>query len=127
MSTLFVYCRALRERQYAGIKTKIRVGGQKLQTETPLFEFSKLVTLLRLFLIATESYEGSKCTVREQYLEFFNFKTTKQLSQNYMNFMPFLVTFLILSPAIDSSVISKKCIRAETFPHPDPRICSPNN
>ena len=87
MSTLFVCCKAKRDRQYSYVKTKIRVDGQELKAETFVFEFSKLVTLLRLFLVAIESYDGLNCTVLEQHLEFF--KTTKQLFRNYMNFMDF--------------------------------------
>ena len=58
---------------------KIRVDGQKLKTKAFVFEFSKL----ELNFVASfsrcypefESYEGSNCTVLEQYLEFFG--TTK--------------------------------------------------
>ena len=74
--------------QYSGVKTKIRVDGQKLQTETSVFEFSKLVTLLCLFLVGTEIYEGLNCTVLEQYLEFF--KTTKTTFPKLYEFHGFL-------------------------------------
>ena len=96
MSTLFVCCRARRDWQYSGVKTKIRVDGQKLQTETFVFEFSKLVTLLRIFLVAIESYEGLNCAVLEQYLEFF--KTTETTFPKLYEFYGFLVPFLILLP-----------------------------
>ena len=51
------------------LKQKIRFDGQKLQTEMFVFEFSELVIVLRLFLAATESYEGLNCTVLAQYLD----------------------------------------------------------
>ena len=78
--------------QYSGAKTKIRVDGQKSQTETFVFEFSKLVTLLYLFLVATESYEGSNCTVLEQYLD--SLRPQRQRFRNYKNSMAFEFRFL---------------------------------
>ena len=71
MSTLFVCCKAKRDRQYSYVKTKIRVDGQELKAETFVFEFSKLVTLSHLFLVASESYEGLNCAALKQYLGFF--------------------------------------------------------
>ena len=117
MSTLFVCCKTQRDWQYSGVKPKIRIDGQTLQTETFVFEFSKLVTLLCIFLVAIESYEGLNCTVLEQYLEFF--KTTKQLFRNYMNFMAFEFRFLCYPPpTIDSPEISRNVFKPKQIPHP---------
>ena len=70
---------------------KSRVDGQKLQTETLVFEFSKLVTLLCLFLAATKSDEGLNYTVLEQYLEFFETtKTNFPESYEFHGFLSFV-------------------------------------
>ena len=105
MSTHFVCCRVRRDRQYSGVNTKIRVDGQKLQTETYVFKLSKLVTLLRLFLVATESYEGF-------------FKTTKTTFTKLYEFYSFLSSVSNTTPAIDSPEISKNVFKPDTFPHP---------
>ena len=82
--------------QYSGVKIKIRVDGQKLQTEAFVFEFLKLVALLRLFLVPTESNEGSNCTFLEQYLEFF--KTTKTTFPRLKEFHGFLSFVSYINP-----------------------------
>ena len=82
--------------QYSGVKTKIRVDGHKLQTEALAFEFLKLVTLLRLFLVAAQSYEGSNCAVLEQHLEFF--KTTKTTFPELYEFHGFMSFVSYITP-----------------------------